>query len=30
MTQLEAAKQGIITEEMRQVAEDEHIDAEKI
>lgn len=30
MTQLEAAKQGIITEEMRQVAEDEHIGAEKI
>lgn len=30
MTQLEVAKQGIITEEMRQVAEDEHIDAEKI
>ncbi|SDA43808.1 phosphomethylpyrimidine synthase [Dialister histaminiformans] len=30
MTQLEAAKQGIITEEMHQVAEDEHIDAEKI
>lgn len=30
MTQLEAAKQGIIREEMRQVAEDEHIDAEKI
>lgn len=30
MTQLEAAKQGIITEEMRQVAEDEHIEAEKI
>lgn len=30
MTQLEAAKQGIITEEMRQVAEDEHIDVEKI
>lgn len=30
MTQLEAAKQGIITEKMRQVAEDEHIDAEKI
>lgn len=30
MTQLEAAKQGIITKEMRQVAEDEHIDAEKI
>ena len=30
MTQLEAAKQGIITDEMRQVAEDEHIDAEKI
>ncbi len=30
MTQLEAAKQGIITEEMCQVAEDEHIDAEKI
>ena len=30
MTQLEAAKQGIVTEEMRQVAEDEHIDAEKI
>ena len=30
MTQLEAAKQGIITEEMRQLAEDEHIDAEKI
>lgn len=30
MTQLEAAKQGIITEEMRQVAEDEYIDAEKI
>lgn len=30
MTQLETAKQGIITEEMRQVAEDEHIDAEKI
>lgn len=30
MTQLEAAKQSIITEEMRQVAEDEHIDAEKI
>lgn len=30
MTQLEAAKQGIITEEMRQVAEDEHIEGEKI